>query len=95
MPEGDDRSLVLEKLLGLSGHGANVKILVTSRGSADIEDTMSGMKALVLPLSVQEVNADIRKYIVKEFNETPKLLRCSSQMQDRAQETLEQRADGM
>ena len=95
LPEGDDRSLVLKKLLGLRSHGANAKVLVTSRGSADIECTMSGMKALVLPLSVQEINADIGRYIVNEFNQTPSLLRWSSKMQDRARETLEQRADGM
>lgn len=95
LPEGDDRLLVLDKLLALSSHGANAKVLVTSRGSADIEGTMSGMKALVLPLSVQEVNADIGRYIVDDFNQTPSLLRWSSKMQDRARETLEQRADGM
>ena len=95
LPEGDDRSLVLQKLLSLSSHGANAKTLVTSRGSADIEGTMSRMKALVFPLSVQEVNADIGRYIVKEFNQTPSLLRWSSKMQNRARETLEQRADGM
>lgn len=95
LPEGDDRSWVLEKLLGLSSLGANVKALVTSRSSADIEETMSAMEALVLPLSVQVVNADIGRYIIKEFNQAPSLLRWSSKMQGRARETLEQRADGM
>lgn len=95
LPEGDDRSLVLEKLLRLSSPGAKVKALVTSRSSADIEETMSAMEALVLPLSVQEVSADIGRYIVKEFNQAPSLLRWSSKMQGRAREMLEQRADGM
>jgi len=92
LPEGDDRS---EKLIGLSSHKSNVKSVVTSRSSADIERIMSGMKAVVLPLSVQEVNADIGRYIVTEFNQTPSLLRLSSKMQGRARRTLEQRADGM
>lgn len=81
LPEGDDRSLVLEKLLGLSSHGADVKALVPSRSSADTEGTMSAMKAAsVLPLSVQKVNADIGQYIVKEFNQTRSLVRWSSKM---------------
>lgn len=95
LPEGDDRSPVLEKLIGLSSHKSNVKSVVTSRSSADIERIMSGMKAVVLPLSVQEVNADIGRYIVTEFNQTPSLLRLSSKMQGRARRTLEQRADSM
>lgn len=95
LPDGEDRSLVLAKFQSLSGHKANVKALITSRSSADIEGIMSAMQASVFPLSVQEVNADIGRYILKEFNQAPSLLRWSSKMQLRARETLEQKADGM
>lgn len=95
LPDGDDRSLALAQLQGLKSHGTNAKVLITSRSSADIEGIMSGMKAMDLPLSVQEVNADIGRYIVKEFSQTSSLLRWSPKMQLRARETLEQKADGM
>jgi hypothetical protein len=95
LPDGDDRSLVLAKLESLSSCGTNAKALITSRSSADIEGIMSGIKAIVLPLSAQEINADIGLYIVKEIHQTPSLLRWSPKMQNRARETLEQKADGM
>jgi hypothetical protein len=95
LPDGDDRSLVLAKLKGLNSRVNHAKALITSRSSADIEGIMSEMKATVLPLSVQEVNEDIGRYIVKEFSQTPSLLRWSPKMQIRARETLEQKADGM
>jgi hypothetical protein len=95
LPDGGDRSLVLAKLQGLNSRGSNAKALITSRTSTDIEGIMSGIKATTLPLSVQEVNADIGRYVVKEFSQTPSLLRWSPKMQLRARETLEQKADGM
>lgn len=95
LPDGEDRSLVLAKLQSLSGCGTSAKALVTSRTSADIEGIMSRMQASVFPLSMREVNADIGRYIMTEFNHTPSLLRWSPKMQLRARETLEQKADGM
>jgi hypothetical protein len=95
LPDGDDRSLVLAKLQALNSRGKNAKVLITSRSSADIEGVMSGIKATTLPLSVQEVNEDIGRYVMREFSQTPSLLRWSPKMQLRARETLEQKADGM
>jgi hypothetical protein len=95
LPDGDDRSLVLAKLKAFNNRGTNIKALTISRSSADIEEAMTGMKALVLPLTAQEVNADIGRYIVSEFSQTPSLLRWSPKMQLRARQMLEEKADGM
>jgi hypothetical protein len=95
LPESGDRSLVLAQLRGLSDRAKNLKTLISSRVSTDIEDTISHMEALVFPLSTALVNADIGRFIASEFSQTPSLLRWSPKMQLRARETLEQKADGM
>jgi hypothetical protein len=95
IPESGDRSLVLAQLRGLSDRAKSLKILISSRVSADIENTMSHMEAMPLPLSTALVNEDIGRFIASEFSQTPSLLRWSPKMQLRARETLEQKADGM
>jgi hypothetical protein len=95
LPESGDRSLVLAQLRGLSDRARSLKMLISSRVSADIEDTMLHMEAINLPLSTALVNADIGRFLASEFSQTPSLLRWSPKMQLRARETLEQKADGM
>jgi hypothetical protein len=95
LPESGDRPLVLAQLRGLSDRAISLKILSSSRVSADIEDTMLHMEAMPLPLSTAVVNADIGRFIASEFSQTPSLLRWAPKMQLRARETLEQKADGM
>jgi hypothetical protein len=95
IPESGDRPVVLSQLCGLTGRATNLKTLISSRVSADIEETMSNMQALVFPVAAAQVNTDIGRYIASEFSQTPSLLRWSTKMQLRAREELEQKADGM
>lgn len=95
LPEDEGRPLVLERLQAFGGRATNLRILIFSRMSADIEGTMLAVEAQILPLPSSEVNVDIGRYIASEFSQSASLIRWSAKMQQKAKETLEQRADGM
>ena len=95
VPEDEDRPILLARLQSFANRAVNLKILILSRMSADIEDAVLSMGADVLPLPSSEVSADIRRHVASEFSQSPTLLRWSPKMQQKAKDTLEQKADGM
>jgi hypothetical protein len=93
--EDEDLPMLLARLQIFANRATNLKILALSRMSTEIEKAVLSIGAQLLPLPSSKVSADIRRYVESEFSQSPSLLRWSPKMQQKAKETLEQKADGM
>lgn len=95
-PEIDNaRQTMLEYLTELGKEAPNLRILITSRATSDIRDTMFILGADPIVVAARKVDPDIEKYVSAQLSRDRKLSRLDPTTRKLIEDTLSQKADGM
>lgn len=93
--EDRDRELLLSRLTNLARDQPQLKIVVLSRYSPEIDEGFMAVRPWTVAISTHQVNLDIALYLQAEFSRSWKLRRWTPTMQSTVQRVFSQKANGM
>ena len=92
---GEVRQNVLDGLGRLAQQASNIKMLMTSRETTDVRESMATLGANSMSIAVRSVDADIQRYISSQLSRDRKLSKLDVTTKNLIEDTISQQADGM
>jgi Cdc6-like AAA superfamily ATPase len=95
-PEVDEvRQNLLGGLERLAQEVSNIKMLMTSRETSDVRESMATLAANPLSIAVRSVDADIQRYTSSQLSRDRKLRKLDVTTKNLIEDTISRKADGM
>ena len=92
---GDVQQNVLDGLERLAQRASNIKMLMTSRETSDVRESMAALGANPMSIAVRSVDADIQRYTSRQLSRDRKLTKLDVTTKNLIEDAISQQADGM
>jgi hypothetical protein len=93
--EEDERPIFYQAISNIQSLALDTRILITSRALPDITTGIEKLSPIIMNMSMDEVDSDIRIFVHSTLEKDPKLSKWSLKIRQEIENTLTEKSGGM